>query len=141
MKNRDVMTQSPVCCVASDSVNKAAQLMSIENVGAIPVVDSEQNKKLVGIVTDRDLTLKIVAENRSPRDTRIEDVMTRNLVTCAPDDDLSKTIEVMSQHQIRRVPVVGTRGEIVGIIAQADVALQNNNEQKTAQLVEEISRP
>lgn len=141
MKCQDVMTQNPVCCVGSDSANKAAQLMSIENVGSIPVVDSEQNKKLIGIITDRDLALKIVAENRNPRDTHLEDIMTRDVITCGPTDDLNQTIEAMSQHQIRRIPVVGARGEIVGIIAQADVALQNNNEEKTAQLVEEISKP
>jgi CBS domain-containing protein len=141
MNCNDVMTRNPVCCVGSDSVVKAAQLMNTEDVGSIPVVESMQSKKLVGIVTDRDLALRVVGENRNPETTRAEQVMTQNPVTCSPNDDLSMALDAMSQHQVRRLPVVNADGQVVGIIAQADVALRTDNDRKTAELVEEISRP
>jgi CBS domain-containing protein len=141
MRCSDVMTPNPVCCSGSENVVKAAQMMNTENVGSIPVVDSERNKLLLGIVTDRDLTLKVLGENRDPQTTRIEEVMTYDPATCYPDDDLSKVVAMMSEYQIRRVPVIDIDGRIVGIIAQADIALYSNNAQKTAELVEEISKP
>jgi CBS domain-containing protein len=141
MKCSEVMTQDPVCCVASDTVSTVAQLMGREDVGSIPVIEKQEGKKLIGIVTDRDLALKVVGENRSPQNTRVYAVMTRDLITCRPDDDLSQTLAAMSQHQIRRVPVVDAEGQVVGIIAQADVALRADNEHKTAEVVEDISKP
>jgi CBS domain-containing protein len=135
------MTANPVCCSGSDNVVKAAQLMNAENVGSIPVVDNENNKLLLGIVTDRDLTLKVIGENRQPQSTSVEDVMTYDPATCYADDDLSKVINIMSDYQIRRVPVIDIDGHIVGIISQADIALSSHNAEKTAELVEEISKP
>jgi CBS domain-containing protein len=134
------MTQNPVCCNTTDQVNQAAHLMHQQDVGSIPVID-QQNKRLVGIVTDRDIALKVVGENRHPQNTRVEEVMTRNPVTCRPDDDLNTTLNAMSHRQIRRVPVIDEQGKVVGIISQADVALRTDDEQKTAQVVEGISRP
>ena len=141
MNCNDVMTRNPACCVASESVSRAAQVMETEDVGSIPVVESTQSKKLIGIVTDRDLALRVVGGNRDPQNTRVEEVMTRNPVTCSPNDDLSLALDYMSQHQVRRLPVVDANGQVVGIIAQADVALRTDNDRKTAELVEEISRP
>lgn len=141
MKCSDVMTPNPAYCLTNDPVSKAARLMEQENVGSIPVVEHPTTKKLVGIVTDRDLALRVVGENRSPHGTHISEVMTRNPVTCYPDDDFDETLRVMSEHQVRRVPVVNHEGQVVGIIAQADVALRADNEHKTASVVEDISRP
>lgn len=141
MKCTDVMTPNPACCTVGDSVSKAAQLMAHEDVGSIPVVDQTQSMMLVGIVTDRDLTIKVLAENRSPETTRVEDVMTTSLVTCYSDNDISEALELMSEHQVRRIPVIDHEGKIVGIIAQADIALRAEDEQKTAEVVEEISKP
>jgi len=135
------MTPNPVCCVGGDSVVKAAQLMNSENVGSLPVVDTEQSKRLLGIVTDRDLTLKVLGENRDPQNTQVDEVMTYDPATCYPDDDLSKALDAMSEYQIRRVPVIDMEGRIVGIIAQADIALYSNNAEKTAAVIEEISKP
>jgi CBS domain-containing protein len=141
MKCSDVMTQSPVCCIGSDTVVKAAQMMSASDVGSVPVIDSERNKLLLGIVTDRDLTLKVLGENRDPKATLIEDVMTFDPATCYPGDDLSKAMDIMSEYQIRRVPVIDIDGRIIGIISQADIALYTHNAQKTAEVVQEISKP
>jgi CBS domain-containing protein len=141
MKCSDVMTKNPVCCTASDHVSTAAQLMSQEDIGSLPIVSPEQNRKLIGIVTDRDLALRVVGENLDPVDTRVMDVMTGNPITCRPDDDLDDMLNAMSRHQIRRVPVVNTMGQVVGIIAQADIALRTPNDRKTAEVIGDISRP
>ncbi len=137
---RDVMTANPTCCVPTETVQHVAQLMKNENVGPIPVTESQNSKKLVGIVTDRDLVLKVLAEGRSPQDVSVEEVMTRNPVTCRETDDVDNAMQAMSQHQVRRIPIVNDRNEIVGIIAQADIATRVEQPRKTADVVEEISR-
>lgn len=140
-KCHEVMTKDPICCLPNDLVEKAAKLMMSENIGSIPVIENEQTKKLVGIVTDRDLALKIVAEGRDAKSTKVEAVMTRKVVTCRADDDLQKALDAMSEHQLRRLPVVDNDNKILGIIAQADVATRVNQPEKTATMVKEISRP
>ena len=138
---RDVMTADPVCVLPGDSVDKAAQIMKNEDVGSVPVVDNHQSRKLMGIVTDRDLALKVVAEGRDNRTTRIQDVMTWNVTTCRVDDDVQKAMTAMAEYQVRRIPVVDKNNMIVGIISQADVATRTEDTQKTGEVVEEISRP
>jgi len=136
----EVMTKKPVCCLPNDMAEKAAQLMKRENVGAIPVIENQQTKKLVGIVTDRDLALKIVAEGRAAKSTPVQAVMTRELVTCHPEDDLQKALDAMSEHQLRRIPIVNKDNKILGIIAQADVATRVNKPKRTAEMVKQISQ-
>ena len=139
-KCKEVMTKDPVCCLPSDSVAKAAELMKSENIGSIPVIESEQSLKLVGIVTDRDLALKIVAGALDPKSTKVETVMTHKVITCLADDDLQKALDAMAEHQLRRIPVVDRDNKIVGIIAQADVATRADQPEKTAEVVKEISQ-
>jgi CBS domain-containing protein len=139
-KCNEIMTKNPVCCLPNDSVAKAAELMKSENIGSIPIVDNEQTEKLVGIVTDRDLALKIIAEGRDAKSTKVEAVMTHKLVTCHADDDLQKVLDAMAEHQLRRIPVVDNDNKIVGIIAQADVATRAGQPEKTAELVKEVSQ-
>lgn len=134
------MTKDPVYCLPNDAVARAAQLMKKENVGPIPVIENERTKKLVGIVTDRDLALKVVADGRDPKATKVEEVMTREVVTCRPEDDLQRALDAMSEHQLRRIPVVDDGNKLVGIIAQADVATRVKQSQKTAETVEGISQ-
>jgi CBS domain-containing protein len=137
----EVMTKTPVCCLPNDMVaNSKPELMKSENIGSIPVIENGHTKKLVGIVTDRDLTLKIVAEGRDAKSTKVEAVMTRKVVTCHADDDLQKALDAMSEHQLRRIPVVDNDNNFLGIIAQADVATRVNQPEKTAAMVKEISR-
>lgn len=136
----EVMTKNPVCCLPNDMAAKAARLMKLENIGSIPVIENEQTKKLVGIVTDRDLALKIVATGLDAKSTKVEAVMTPKVVTCRADDDLQKALDTMSRHQLRRLPVVDNENNILGIIAQADVATRVNQPEKTAAMVKEISR-
>jgi len=136
----DLMTRNPVWCLASDAARTAAQLMKQEEIGLLPVVDDQLQKKVVGVVTDRDLVLNVVAEGR-PDTTPIGDVMTGNPVTCRVDDALEHALSAMAQHQIRRVPVVNESGAIVGIIAQADVALRVDDPTTTTEIVRKISKP
>jgi len=139
-KCNEVMTKNPVCCLPIDTAAKAAQLMKRDNIGSIPVIENEHSKRLVGIVTDRDLALKIVAEGLDAKSTKVDAVMTRKVVTCRTDDDLQKAIDAMAFHQLRRVPVVDNDNKIVGIIAQADVATRVDQPGKTAEMVKDISQ-
>ena len=139
MKCNEVMTKNPVCCLPNDNVVKAAQLMKRADIGSIPIIENEQTKKLVGILTDRDLALKIVAEERDSQSTKVEEVMTRKVVTCQKDDDLQKALDLMAENQLRRIPVIDSGNGIIGIIAQADVATRLDKPEKTAAMVKEIS--
>ncbi|HSB90817.1 MAG TPA: CBS domain-containing protein [Anaerolineales bacterium] len=136
----ELMTKDPVCSMPDHMVAEAAKLMKRENIGPIPVIENEQTRKLVGIVTDRDLALKIVAEGRDPKSTKVEAVMTRKVVTCHAEDDVQKALDAMSEHQLRRIPVVDNDNRILGIISQADVATRVNQPEKTAAVVKGISR-
>lgn len=139
-KCNEVMTKNPICCLPDDMADKAAGLMKQGNIGSIPVVENEQSKKIAGIVTDRDLVMNIVAEGRDAKSTKVGSVMTRKVVTCRADDDLQKALDAMSSHQLRRIPVVDNNQQILGIIAQADVATRVNQPEKTAEVVKEISQ-
>ena len=138
-KCSDIMSTDLVYCLPGDPVTKAAQLMKTNDIGPILVVDNDQNKTLIGIVTDRDLALKVVGEGRDPNTTRVEDVMTRKLVTCRADDDVDVAMQAMAQYQLRRIPVVADRMKLVGIIAQADVATRVDRPERTGEVVREIS--
>jgi CBS domain-containing protein len=140
MKCREVMTDNPVCCLPHDSVSQVARVMRREHIGPVPVVTNEQTREIIGIVTDRDLAIKVVAEGRDPNRTTVGDVMTHTIVVCRDDDDLSSAIAAMEEYQIRRVPVIDQGGRLVGIISQADVATRFHEREITAEMVEEISR-
>ena len=136
----EIMTPSPVCLEPNAAVDLAARAMVEKDVGPILIVDSVDSMKLVGIVTDRDIVVKAVAENMDLKKTKIGQIMTPNPVTCAPGDDIKKAIQFMEQCQIRRVPVVDEQKNLVGIIAQADVATRLHKKNLTAEVVEEISK-
>ena len=140
MKCSELMTKDPSCCLPTDTVFDAAQLMKSEDVGPIPIVNDKQTKKLAGIVTDRDLALKVVAEGLDPKQTKIEEVMTTGVQTCNPDDDVSKVLKLMEHHHVRRIPIVDDQDCLVGIIAQADIATRIDEAEKTHEVVEEISK-
>src|SRR5712691_1728777 len=133
----EIMTKNPEYVMPTDSVMKAAQLMKSEDVGPIPIV--KDGKKLEGIVTDRDLAIKVVAEGRDPKTTQVEEVMTKNLVTCKENDDVEKAQKLMQDHQVRRIPVVDNQDHLLGIIAQADVANRLGSKRATGKVVEQIS--
>lgn len=137
----EIMTEGPICCLPTNSVAKVAQLMKYEDIGAVPVVASHETNKLIGIVTDRDLALRVVGEGRDPTETKAADVLTLQPWTCLPDDPLSLAVRIMSERRVRRIPVVDDSGHILGIIAQADIARRSDNAYQTAEVVENISQP
>ncbi|MEP7365534.1 MAG: CBS domain-containing protein [Acidobacteriota bacterium] len=134
------MTSDLACCLSTDMANVAAQSMKSRNVGSMPVTDTQEMRKLVGIVTDRDLALKVVGEGLDSRTTTVEDVMSRNVVVCKTEDDWQLALDAMAKHQIRRIPVVDDEGRLSGIIAQADVATRIEKPEATGKVVEQISR-
>ena len=133
---RDAMTADPRSIGKSVSVVEAARLMREQDIGSLPITDDEQ---LVGMITDRDITMRVVAEAADPNATSVEDVYSRDLISVEPDNDLEEALRLMARHQVRRLPVVED-GRLVGIVAQADIAL-SENETKTGELVEAISAP
>ena len=135
----DVMTRNPVCAHPQDTVASVALLMKERDIGPIPIVEDDESKRLVGIVTDRDLAMKVVAEGRDPNTTQVREVMTRDVVTASDDEDIQQTLESMSQHQLRRILVVDGENRLVGIIAQADIATRMNEPEKTGEVVKDIS--
>lgn len=139
-KCREVMTADPVCCEPGDSITQAAMLMKSEDVGSLPVVDSRSDRKLIGIVTDRDLVVNVVAGG-SLEGATVRDAMTANPESCREDEDISRAVELMADRQVRRMPVVDEQGRLCGIIAQADVATRMKRDATTGELVEAISEP
>jgi CBS domain-containing protein len=133
---RDAMTSNPRGVEASTPVIEAARLMKSEDVGSVPVVEGN---RLVGMVTDRDIVIRVVAEAKDPQSSTAGEVASRDLVTIDPQQDLDEALRLMAQHQVRRLPVVEEDGRLVGILAQADVA-KEGSDAKTGQLVEEISK-
>lgn len=136
----DVMTKDPACCVPSDTAARVAKFMKVDGIGSLPVCESRHIRMVIGIVTDRDLALRVVAEGRDPFGTMIQDVMTKDPVTCRPEDDVQKALEMMQNRQVRRVPIVDRDDYLLGIIAQADIARACQKEE-TAETVREISKP
>jgi CBS domain-containing protein len=131
---RDAMTEDPRSIGKSVSVVEAARLMREQDIGSLPITDDDQ---LIGMITDRDITTRVVAEAADPKITSVEDVYSRDLISVEPDNDLDEALRLMARHQVRRLPVV-ENGRLVGIVAQADIALRQN-EKKTGELVEAIS--
>jgi CBS domain-containing protein len=136
---KDVMTLEPICCLISDTATKAASLMKDANIGPILVVEDPESKKLIGIVTDRDLALKVVAEGKDSNSITLRDIMTRDPVRCREDEDIQGVLERMSAYQVRRIPVVDGENRIVGIISQADIANRISNPETVGEVVQEIS--
>jgi CBS domain-containing protein len=132
----EVMTSNPCAIEADRSVSYAAKMMKQEDVGVAPIVESG---RLVGMLTDRDIAVRVVAEGKDPDSVSVRDVASSNVVSIDPQQDLDDALMLMARHQIRRLPVVEDDGRLVGVIAQADVA-QEANAKKTDEMVEEISK-
>jgi CBS domain-containing protein/osmotically-inducible protein OsmY len=140
MKCKDLMTRNPEACVPTDTAARAAQIMKNEDVGPVPIVAGRGDKHLIGIVTDRDLALNVVAEGEDPNRVRVDEIMSRDLVSCRPEDDVERALHSMTERKVRRLPVVDKDGKLVGIISQADIA-RKLDEAETGEVVGEISEP
>lgn len=137
---RDVMTYDPVCCLTTDSAQKVAGILHKQNVGSIPVVSDEASRKLIGIITDRDLCCSVVAKGLDPTSTPIERFVSRNPATCRESEELDHCERLMQERQVRRIPIVDNDGRVIGIVSQADLAL-NDRPERVAKMVAAISKP
>jgi CBS domain-containing protein len=133
---REAMTSNPKTVSSDQSVVDAARIMKQEDAGIIPIVEGQ---KLVGVLTDRDIAIQVVAEGKDPQSVKVSELASRDLVTIDPQQDLDEGLRLMARHQVRRLPVVEEDGKLVGILAQADVARQGD-EAKIGEVVEEISK-
>ena len=133
---KDAMTSEVTTAAPSLSLTEAAMLMKQEDVGSVPIVDGE---RLVGMLTDRDIVVRGIADGSDPHAIKAGDIASRDVVSVRPDDDLDEALRLMAQHQVRRLPVVDD-GHLVGVVAQADVA-HEAKDKAVGQVVEEISRP
>ena len=138
MKVQDVMTKNPRSVSPATSVREAAQIMKTQDVGFVPVVD--ENRRLVGVITDRDIAIRLVADGRDVN-TAVREVMSSgNIATLTADQDVDKAMQTMASEKVRRVPVVDERGSVVGVVAQADI-VRKANDRKAEETVERISEP
>jgi CBS domain-containing protein len=132
---REIMTSNPSTIEPEKMVVDAARIMKQEDAGVVPVTE---NGRLTGMVTDRDIAIRVVAEGKDPQSTPVREVASKDLVTVDPQQHLDEALRLMAQHQVRRLPVVEEDGRLVGVVAQADVARQGDDT-KTGQVVQEIS--
>ena len=132
---REVMTMNPETVTVDSPVADAARIMRDRDTGIVPVVDGD---RLVGVVTDRDITVQTVADGRDPQTTAVGQIASSNLVTLDPQQNLDDALHLMAEHQVRRLPVCEDDGRLVGIVAQADVA-RHAKAKQTGEVVEEIS--
>jgi CBS domain-containing protein len=132
---REIMTSNPSTVEPDKTVVDAARIMKQEDAGVVPVTE---NGRLTGMVTDRDIAIRVVAESKDPKSTTVREVASSDLVTIDPQQDLDEALRLMAQHQVRRLPVVEEDGRLVGVVAQADVA-RHGNDTQTGQVVQEIS--
>ena len=139
VKINEVMSPNPVCCLPSDSAQEVARIMCDQNVGSIPVVMDQGSRKLVGMITDRDLCCSVIADGLDPKVTVIEKFMTLNPVTCRDAENIENCERLMQEHQIRRIPILDAYDHVIGIVAQADLALRDKPE-RVSKTVAEISR-
>jgi len=137
MNVRDAMTGRPRCAAVDTPLSQVAQLMETQDIGAIPILDGD---RLVGMITDRDIVLRAVAKEKDPRGMSSREISSGELVTVGPDQDLSDALHLMAQHQVRRLPVVDDENHLVGVVSQADIAL-DAQDKSVGQMVAGISKP
>ena len=141
MQVRDVMTRDPACVTPGATIREAAQLMQRENVGIVPVIEEKGTKRLLGVVTDRDIAIRVVAEGRDGS-ARVSEVMSSSRIsTCTPDDDVDDAMKVMANEQVRRIPIIDDRGTLVGLVAQADIVRKGHDGNRAEETVQQISEP
>jgi CBS domain-containing protein len=144
MKISEIMSKNPRSVSPDTPVSEAAQLMKEEDVGLVPVVErvggAETRGRLVGVVTDRDIAIRAVAEGRAA-DAPVSEIMSGGVKTCGPNDSVESAMELMGREQVRRVPIVDERGSLVGVVAQADLVRMAGKDKQAEKVVEQISQP
>jgi CBS domain-containing protein len=119
---KEVMTSDPLCCYSNDTVHEAVQIMRHLDTRDVPVCDGRETKRLIGVVRDKDLLLRVIREGLDPWTTTVGDVMATDLFTCCPQDEVDRVLEAMRRRQVRHVPIVDATGRLVGMVAKNDIA-------------------
>jgi CBS domain-containing protein len=132
---RTAMTEKPRTLTSDSTIVDAARAMRDEDAGIIPIVDGD---RIEGVITDRDIAIRVVAEGRDASSTHVRDAMSDRLTTIDPDQDLDEAMRLMAEHQVRRLPVCEEDGRLVGMLAQADVA-RHGEDARTGETVQRIS--
>jgi CBS domain-containing protein len=141
MTCKELMTSEPAFCVPGDTAVTAATLMKSHDIGSVPVVSDRESKHVVGMITDRDIAMRVVAGKREYDKTHVGDVMSKDVVTCRAEDDYDEVIQAMEENQIRRVPVIDSERRLIGIVSLADVARKAGKPEGIAEVTGEISKP
>jgi CBS domain-containing protein len=142
MQAKEIMSSDPQCCTPEDTLRDAARMMADNDCGCLPVVEDKAGKRVIGVLTDRDIAIRGVARGKTP-DSKVNDVMSPAPACCSAEDDVEVVEKIMIDKQVRRVPVVDRDGRVVGMIAQADLARDNRaaSDREVGQIVEKISEP
>ena len=139
MRVQDIMTTNPAHATPDTNLRDVVLMMVANDCGCIPVVDSHESHHVVGVITDRDICVRTVAEGRNPLELAAQDAMTRNVMTVTPQTHLDDLVKQMEEWKVRRAPVVDERGNLIGMVAQADIALQATP--RVDEMVKEVSEP
>jgi CBS domain-containing protein len=140
MQVKEVMTADPACCISETALQEVAQMMVDNDCGEIPVVENNETRLPIGVITDRDIVCRTVARGRNPLDLTVADCMSKPCVTVTPDMSVEQCSRIMEENKIRRVPVVDAAGSCCGIVALADIALHARRS-VAAEVVKEVSEP
>src|SRR6266446_1942159 len=140
MKIREIMSRDPACCVLTDSAQIVARILCDRNVGSMPVVADQQSRKLVGMITDRDLCCTVVAQGMDPKATPVAKLLALAPLSCRDRENIETCERLMQEHQVRRIPIVDAEDRVIGIVSQADLALRDKPE-RVSKTVAEISKP
>jgi len=140
MQVKEVMTADPACCISETALQQVAQLMVDHDCGEIPVVENKETKLPIGVITDRDIVCRTVAQGLNPLDLTVADCMSKPCVTVTADMSIEACSRIMEENKIRRVPVVDADGSCCGIVALADIALHAKRS-VAAEIVKEVSEP
>lgn len=140
MKVSEIMTKNPVCCTTDASLQEVAKTLCERNVGELPVVDSQDALKPLGVITDRDIVCRSLAQGRNPLELTARDCMTRSVVSVSPGTSLEECCRVLEDRRIRRVVVVDANGRCCGIVSLADIARECASD-VTSEVVREVSQP
>ena len=140
MKVKEIMTGGEIAfATPKDTIEHVARLMKTRDVGSIPIVDGRESKKLVGIITDRDIAIGVVAGGQDPKRSIVEQFMSRDLATAKPDDDVERIAKLMQEKQVRRVPVCDEQGKLAGMVAQADLARERVSPRTVKETIAKVS--
>ena len=142
MKAQDIMAKNPRCVTPRTTVQEAARLMKSEDVGALPVVGGDSSRKLVGMITDRDIAIRVVAEGKDGERCAVEDVMSKSsLATAKTGDSVEDVMKVMGREKVRLIPIVDENDDVVGVVSQADVVRKAGSDMRAENAIEKISEP